>query len=132
MKSKKRSSGKYANELAKLKELNAIKEVLKKSDIENAALTNTSKDSETVNDNVVDNMLDELNLNKNAHRDLEIIESLTAQNTKKNIINSIRSKNAKAELTAKQVANAKKQAPMKKASKAKPQKAQKSKGKKKR
>ncbi len=77
MKSKKK--GKYAEEIERLKELNAIKEVLKKSDIENAALTNTSKDSETVSDNAVDNMLEQLNLDKNARRDLEIIESLTAQ-----------------------------------------------------
>lgn len=71
---------KYAAELARLKALNAIKEVLKKSDIENAALTNTSKDSETVSDNALDNMLNELNLDKNSSKDLEIIESLSLQN----------------------------------------------------
>ena len=75
MKNKKK--GKYADEIAKLKELNAIKEVLKKGDIENAALTNTSKDSETVSDNVIDTMLDRLNIDKNSKKDLEIIESLT-------------------------------------------------------
>lgn len=75
MKNKKK--GKYADELERLKELSAIEEVLKKSDIENAALTNTSKDSETVNDNVLDNMLEQLNINKNANKDLEIVENLT-------------------------------------------------------
>jgi hypothetical protein len=74
LKSKKK--GKYADELAKLKELNAIEEVLKKSDIENAALTNTSKDSETVGDNAVENMLNQLNLDKNANRNLEIVGRL--------------------------------------------------------
>jgi len=70
--------GKYAAELARLKALNAVKEVLNKSDIENAALTNTSKDSETVSDNALNNKLDELNLDKNSAKDLEIIESLSA------------------------------------------------------
>lgn len=71
--------GKYADELKRLQALNAIKEVLKKSDIENAALTNTSKDSETVSDNVIDNMLNQLNLDRNSTRDLEIVESLASQ-----------------------------------------------------
>ncbi len=73
------SRGRYAAELERLKDLNAINEVLKKSDIENAALTNTSKDSETVNDNVLDNMLDQLNVSKNANKDLGIVESLASQ-----------------------------------------------------
>ena len=78
MAAKGKKGSKYAHELERLKELNAINEVLKKSDIENAALTNTSKDSETVNDNVIDNMLDQLNINKNATKDLEIVESLAS------------------------------------------------------
>ncbi len=70
---------KYAAELARLKALNAIKEVLKKSDIENAALTNTSKDSETLSDNTLNNMLNELNLERNSTKDLEIVENLALQ-----------------------------------------------------
>ncbi|HIH50706.1 MAG: hypothetical protein ABSE71_01245 [Candidatus Micrarchaeaceae archaeon] len=75
------SRGRYAAELERLRDLNAINEVLKKSDIENAALTNTSKDSETVNDNVLDNMLDQLNVSKNANKDLGIVEGLANQKT---------------------------------------------------
>ncbi len=71
--------GKYAAELERLRELNAVKEVLSKSEIENAALTNTSKDSETISDSSVDRMLNQLNLGKNANKDLEIIESLAVQ-----------------------------------------------------
>jgi len=78
-KEKSKKKGKYAGELEKLKELNAINEVLKKSDIENAALTNTSKDSETVSDNALDNMLNQLNLDRNSNKDLEIVESLSSQ-----------------------------------------------------
>jgi len=77
MASNKRS--KYAAELERIRTLNAIKEVLKKSDIENAALTNTSKDSETVSDNSINNMLNELNLDKNSTKDLEIVEALAVQ-----------------------------------------------------
>lgn len=73
-----KAKGKYATELERLRALNAIKEVLKKGDIENAALTNTSKDSETVSDNVIENMLNQLNLNKNSAKDFEIVESLTS------------------------------------------------------
>ena len=111
---KSKNKGKYADELAKLKELNAIKEVLKKSDIENAALTNTSKDSETVSDTAVNNMLDELNLDKNSSRDLEIVEGISSGKKAGNI----KSKSAKS-------------APVKKAAKAKSKKpAKKVKGKK--
>jgi hypothetical protein len=74
-----KNKSKYATELERLRALNAIKEVLKKGDIENAALTNTSKDSETVGDNTINTMLDELNLNKNSTRDLEIIEGLSSK-----------------------------------------------------
>src|SRR5271168_4967269 len=70
--------GKYAHELERLQALNAINEVLKKSDIENAALTNTSKDSETVSDSAINNMLNQLNLEKNSNKDLEIVENLTS------------------------------------------------------
>jgi hypothetical protein len=79
VKKTKSSRGKYATELERLRELSAINEVLKKSDIENAALTNTSKDSETVNDNVLDNMLDQLNMSRNANKDLAIVERLSSQ-----------------------------------------------------
>jgi len=99
------SRGKYATELERLRELNAINEVLKKSDIENAALTNTSKDSETVNDNVLDNMLDQLNVTKNANRDLEIVESLASQKAPKPF--AARKRPAKAARSRKRVIRAK-------------------------
>jgi len=69
--------GRYARELERLRELNAINEVLKKGDIENAALTNASKDSEVVSDSSIDNMLAQLNIDKNSSKDLEIIGQRT-------------------------------------------------------
>jgi hypothetical protein len=74
--------GRYAKELERLRELNAINEVLKKGDIENAALTNASKDSEVVSDSSIDNMLDQLNIDRNSSKDLEIVEGLTGQSRK--------------------------------------------------
>lgn len=103
--------GKYAAELAKLKELNAIKEVLNKSDIENAALTNTSKDSETVSDNVIDNMLSRLQIDKNSTKDLDIIESLSAPNRRNEIINNLRSKQSKKQVKVTKKGKIKKAAP---------------------
>ena len=100
-KEKSKKKGKYADELEKLKELNAINEVLKKSDIENAALTNTSKDSETVSDSNLDNMLDQLNLDRNSNKDLEIIESLSSQG--KNGSSITKSKHIKIKHTSKGV-----------------------------
>lgn len=78
--------GKYASELERLKKLNAINEVLKKGEIENAALTYTPKDTETAGDNIIDNMLNQLNLNKRSNRDLEIIESLSSEGRSASII----------------------------------------------
>ena len=53
--------------------------MLKKGDIENAALTNASKDSETVSDTTIDNMLNQLNLDRNSSKDLSIVEGLVDQ-----------------------------------------------------
>lgn len=78
--------GKYASELEKLKKLNAINEVLQKGDIENAALTNVSKDSETVSDSTIDNMISKLNLSKHATKDLEIIENLSSKSKQGEIL----------------------------------------------
>ncbi len=74
-----RKGGRYASEIERLRELNAINEVLKKGEIENAALLNTSKESEIVSDNALDNMLEQLNLNRNSGKDLEIIEGMSAE-----------------------------------------------------
>jgi hypothetical protein len=105
MKKNNSKKSKYSAELEKLKELNAIKEVLKKSDIENAALTNTSKDSETVSDTVIDNMLNRLNLDKNANKDLEIVERLGSED--KSTGRMTKAKTAKKQFKTKNSANQK-------------------------
>jgi hypothetical protein len=77
MKSKK--GGKYAAELAKIKEMKALDTILKKGDIENAMLTNSSKESEPVSDNVIDAILSAADKGKLGERDLEVIEKLTTK-----------------------------------------------------
>lgn len=85
MKGKKRK-GRYTSELEKLKRLNAINEVLKKGEIENAALTYAPKDTESAGENVIDNMLSQLNSKKHTNRDLEIIENLSSEGKNARII----------------------------------------------
>ncbi|HVC58482.1 MAG TPA: hypothetical protein VND15_03340 [Candidatus Acidoferrales bacterium] len=77
MKDNKKS--KYAHEMQRIKDLSALNRVLKKGDIENALLSNATKDSETISDNVIDNMLDQVEKGKNNQRDLEIVERLTSE-----------------------------------------------------
>jgi len=87
MKSKK--SGKYAAELAKIKEMKTLDTILKKGDIENALLTNAAKESETISDNVVDAILNSAEKGKVGERDMGIIEKLT---TKKEVRSAHREK----------------------------------------
>jgi hypothetical protein len=77
MKGKK--GGKYAAELAKIKEMKALDTILKKGDIENAMLTNSSKESEPVSDNVIDAILSAADKGKLGERDLGVIEKLTTK-----------------------------------------------------
>lgn len=77
MKGKK--GGKYAAELAKIKELKALDTILKKGDIENALLTNAAKESEPVSENVIDAILNSAEKGKIGERDMELIEKLTTK-----------------------------------------------------
>lgn len=98
-----RQGGRYAAELERLRELNAVKEVLAKSEIENAALINTSKDSETVSDNSIDRMLDQLDIGRHSNKDLEIVEGLSDRSTRlaKSIAQSKPAANRKAKRSSK-------------------------------
>jgi hypothetical protein len=89
MKGKK--GGKYAAELAKIKEMKALDTILKKGDIENAMLTNSSKESEPVSDNVIDAILSASDKGKLGEHDLGVIEKLT---TKKEARGSRKAKKA--------------------------------------
>ena len=90
MASKKR--GKYAAELARIKELSTLEMILKKGDVENALLTNSAKESEPVSENVIDSMLNSVEKGKVGEKDMALIEKLT---TKSKVRHSAAKKAAK-------------------------------------
>ena len=81
MASKKR--GKYAAELARIKELSTLEMILKKGDVENALLTNSAKESEPVSENVIDSILNSVEKGKVGEKDMALIESLTTRSIAK-------------------------------------------------
>jgi|HubBroStandDraft_3_1064219.scaffolds.fasta_scaffold181188_2 hypothetical protein len=70
---------KYSKEVEEIKRLKDLSRILKAGDVENALLSNSSKDSETLNDNVLDKLLDNANSYETPRNDkgLEVIERLT-------------------------------------------------------
>ena len=74
-----KKKGKYAAELAKIKELSALENILKKGDVENALLTNSAKESEPVSENVIDAILNSVDKGKIGEKDMALIEKLTTK-----------------------------------------------------
>lgn len=68
---------KYASEVEKIKKLRTLDSILKRSDVESALLANAAKDSEPVRENLVDNILSELAMEKDGERNLERLEKMT-------------------------------------------------------
>ncbi len=69
----------YSKEVEEIKRMKDLNRILKAGDVENALLSNSSKDSETLNDNVLDKLLDRANTYETSGNDrgLEVIERLT-------------------------------------------------------
>jgi hypothetical protein len=78
-----KKKGKYAAELAKIKELSVLEGILKKGDVENALLTNSAKESEPVSENVIDAILSSVDKGKIGEKDMALIEKLTTKSTGK-------------------------------------------------
>ncbi len=74
--------GKYAAELAKIKELSTLESIIKKGDVENALLTNSAKESEPVSENVIDSILSSVDKGKIGEKDMALIEKLTTKSAK--------------------------------------------------
>lgn len=72
--SKKARLSREIEEIRRLKDLNRI---LKAGDFENALLSNSAKDSETLNDNVYGALLDQADEEERGSHGLEVIERLT-------------------------------------------------------
>ena len=72
---KKRS--KYQKEILKIEELQELDRIMKKEEIEGMLLSNPSRESETVNDSIVDRILSKFKLNRNDVKKLDMIERQT-------------------------------------------------------
>ncbi len=72
-----RKSGKYSKELEQLKMLKSINSMLKSSDMENALLSNSAKESETMPDNMVDEMLGNISAERERNKDIFDVEKIT-------------------------------------------------------
>ncbi|MCW6160414.1 MAG: hypothetical protein LVQ95_05005 [Candidatus Micrarchaeales archaeon] len=72
--SKRARLSKEVEEIRRLRDLNKL---LKAGDFENALLSNSAKDSETLNDNVYGALLDRADAEERGTRGLEVIERLT-------------------------------------------------------
>lgn len=72
----------FQEELKRIQQLNAINEVLKKGDVENAFLNNTDKETETSKDTAVERMLEDMQASKSEKRNLELLDSLVNEETK--------------------------------------------------
>lgn len=74
---------KFSKEVEEIRRLKDLNQILKAGDLENALLSNSAKDSETVNDNVLDALLSKANSEETRKNDrgLEAIEKLTASTT---------------------------------------------------
>lgn len=70
---------KYKKEMEEIKKLRYIGSIMKRSDIENALLSNPSNETESVNESHIDNMLEDLGEKsmKGEEEGLEAIEKMT-------------------------------------------------------
>ncbi len=79
MKNKKKN---VQEEIEGLKRLKEIESLIKKGDIENAFVSNVSKDSETVNNIMADDILNRIGSEKIDTKDVDSIVSMTASSSK--------------------------------------------------
>lgn len=77
----KRKNGKYSKELEQMRMLKSINSMLKSSDMENALLSNSAKDSETMPDGMVDEMLGKISAERERNKAIFDVERMTAEAT---------------------------------------------------
>jgi hypothetical protein len=71
---------KYSKEIEEIKRMNDLGRILKAGDLENALLSNSAKDSETMNDSVLDSLLSKADAyDQGNQKGLEVIERLTTR-----------------------------------------------------
>ena len=73
-----KTKAEYQKEVEEIRRLQDLSRILKAGDVENALLSNSAKDSETLPDNVLDSMLERANVEeRGGEKGLELIEKLT-------------------------------------------------------
>ena len=78
-------------ELEKIRKLNLLDKILKRTDIENTLLSNSSKDSESVNDSFIDSVLEKTSNDPHINNELKVLDDLTKkENPAKNIAHHIK------------------------------------------
>ncbi len=78
-------------ELEKIRKLNLLDKILKRTDIENTLLSNSSKDSESVNDSFIDSVLEKTSNDPHISNELKVIEDLTKkENAAKRITHNVK------------------------------------------
>lgn len=66
-----------SKEIEQIRRMKELEGIIKKSDIENAFVVTTSKDSETVSSNIADNIINKLSGERINERELSTIEHIT-------------------------------------------------------
>ncbi len=66
-------------ELDQIKKMQSIKDVIDRGSSENMLLYTSSRENESLNDDVVDGMLNQMVQDKRANKDIDVIENLTAE-----------------------------------------------------
>ncbi len=87
----KRKGDKYSKELEQMRMLKSINTMLKSSDMENALLSNSAKESETMPDAVVDEMLGKISAEREKGRAIFDVEKMTTEATQGNVTHVRRS-----------------------------------------
>ncbi|MDE1857374.1 MAG: hypothetical protein KGH98_04850 [Candidatus Micrarchaeota archaeon] len=78
---KSKSKAELKKEIEEIKRMKTLGKILQKGDMESALLSNSSKESEPISEDVIDSMLDNLNKGiKRENADLRLIETLTTKN----------------------------------------------------
>jgi hypothetical protein len=108
----------YSREVEEISRMRNLSRILKAGDLENALLSNSAKDSETMSDNVLDSLLDNANtFEQGNERGLELIEKLTGKGGRVIKQKSIKMQRIGGKVKVKRSIHMSKKRPAKKASK---------------
>ncbi len=86
-------NGKYAKEIDEIRRLKSINRLLKVGDIENVLLSNAAKDTESMNETVLDDLLQKVQRNEgSSEKELEIVEKLITKGASDTVVRESKTK----------------------------------------